>query len=68
MTPKDEHLLASCYRSCLELAGQNGVESIAFCCVSTGVFHFPNQQAAEIAVETVGQFKAETVSKMKVIV
>ena len=68
VTPKDEHLLASCYRSCLELAGQNGVESIAFCCVSTGVFHFPNQQAAEIAVETVGQFKAETVSKMKVIV
>ena len=59
--------LASCYRSCLELAEQNFVKSIAFCCISTGVFHFPNQRAAEIAVETVGQFKAETVSEMKVI-
>ena len=55
------------YRSCLELAEQNGVESIAFCCISTGVFHFPNQRAAEIAVETVRKFKAETVSEMKVI-
>ena len=67
VTPEDERLLASCYRSCLELASQNGVESIAFCCISTGVFHFPNQRAAEIAVETVGQFKAETGSEMKVI-
>ena len=62
-----KRLLASCYRSCLELAEQNGVESIAFCCISTGVFHFPNQRAAEIAVETVRKFKAETGSKMKVI-
>ena len=67
VTPEDERLLASCYRSCLELAQQNGVESIAFCCISTGVFHFPNQRAAEIAVETVRKFKAETVSEMKVI-
>ena len=59
--------LACIYRSCLELARQNSVESIAFCCISTGVFHFPNQRAAEIAVETVGQFKAETGSEMKVI-
>lgn len=65
--PEDERLLASCYRSCLELAEQNGVESIAFCCISTGAFHFPNQRAAEIAVETVRKFKAETGSKMKVI-
>ena len=43
------------------------MESIAFCCISTGVFHFPNQRAAEIAVETVQKFKAETVSEMKVI-
>jgi O-acetyl-ADP-ribose deacetylase (regulator of RNase III) len=43
------------------------VESIAFCCISTGVFHFPNQRAAEIAVETVQKFKSETVSEMKVI-
>ena len=53
--------------SLVELKSQNGVESIAFCCISTGVFHFPNQRAAEIAVETVGQFKAETGSEMKVI-
>ena len=43
------------------------MESIAFCCISTGVFHFPNQRAAEIAVETVRKFKAETGSEMKVI-
>ena len=67
VTPEDERLLASCYRSCLELAGQNDVESIAFCCISTGVFHFPNQRAAEIAVETVQKFRTETGSEMKVI-
>ena len=67
VTPEDERLLASCYRSCLELAAQNGVESIAFCCISTGVFHFPNQRAAEIAVETVRKYKTETGSEMKVI-
>ena len=67
VTAEDERLLASCYRSCLELAEENGVDSIAFCCISTGVFHFPNQRAAEIAVETVRKFKAETGSEMKVI-
>ena len=67
VTSEDERLLASCYRSCLELAERNGVESIAFCCISTGVFHFPNQRAAGIAVETVRRYQAETGSKMKVI-
>ena len=67
VTAEDERLLASCYRSCLELAEENFVTSIAFCCISTGVFHFPNQRAAEIAVETVKKFKAETRSEMKVI-
>lgn len=67
VTPEDERLLASCYRSCLELAEQNGVESIAFCCISTGIFHFPNQRAAEIAVETVRKFQAESGSERKVI-
>ena len=67
MTGEEERLLASCYRSCLELAEQNFVTSIAFCCISTGVFHFSNQRAAEIAVETVGKYKAESGSKMKVI-
>ena len=67
VTKEDERLLASCYRSCLELAEQNGVQSIAFCCISTGVFHFPNERAAEIAVETVQRYKAETGSKIKVV-
>ena len=67
VTGEHEHLLASCYRSCLELAEQYAIDSIAFCCISTGVFHFPNQRAAEIAVETVRQYKAETSSRMKVI-
>ena len=53
LTREHEQLLASCYRSCLKLAAENDCESIAFCCISTGVFMFPNQRAAEIAVETV---------------
>ena len=67
VTVKDERLLVSCYRSCLALAEEHGAESIAFCCISTGVFHFPNQRAAEIAVQTVRQYKAETNSKIKVV-
>ena len=59
--------LASCYRSCLALADENSVDSIAFCCISTGVFMFPNQKAAEIAVETVKQYKAESGSRIEVI-
>ena len=55
-TKEQEEQLAQCYRSCLDLAGQNGLESIAFCCISTGVFHFPNQRAAEIAFETVKSY------------
>lgn len=53
VTEEQRRLLASCYRSCLELAAENGLHSIAFCCISTGEFHFPNELAAEIAVETV---------------
>lgn len=64
---EDRRLLAGCYRSCLELAEAHGVESIAFCCISTGVFRFPNQAAAEIAVATVRRYLAEHNSKMKVI-
>ena len=67
VTARDEQLLASCYRSCLELAEEKGLESVAFCWISTGVFHFPNQRAAQIAVRTVRQYKAEAGSKMKVI-
>lgn len=67
LTKRDEELLASCYRSCLELAVQNGVDSIAFCCISTGEFHFPNDRAAEIAVRTVREFIQEKKSGIKVI-
>ena len=67
LTAEHERLLASCYRSCLELAEENGCKSIAFCCISTGVFMFPNRRAAEIAVETVRSRLDETGSDMKVI-
>ena len=67
LTDTDKELLASCYRSCLELAEQNEVKSIAFCCISTGEFHFPNDKAAEIAVQTVKDYKEQTDSHMEVI-
>ena len=53
LTEEDGKLLASCYTSCLNLASQHQLESIAFCCISTGEFHFPNDRAAEIAIKTV---------------
>ena len=56
VTKEDEELLASCYRECLKLAADTGVESVAFCCLSTGVFRFPQLRAAEIAVATVKTF------------
>ena len=67
VTKEDEKLLASCYRSCLELAEQNGLDSIAFCCISTGEFHFPNDRAAEIAIQTVTEFMAQKQNEIKVI-
>ena len=67
VTQRDRELLASCYRSCLELAAENSLESVAFCCISTGEFHFPNELAAEIAVETVKQFMNRKTSVKKVI-
>ena len=67
LTKRHEDLLASCYRSCLDIAEENNVESIALCCISTGVFMFPNQRAAEIAVDTVKAWLAETGSQMKVV-
>lgn len=57
VTQTDKELLRSCYRSCLEIAKQNGIKSVAFCCISTGEFHFPNDLAAQIAVETVKQYR-----------
>ena len=66
-TKRDCELLESCYRSCLELAAENDLESVAFCCISTGEFHFPNEQAAEIAVRTVKAFLHQPTSVKKVI-
>ena len=54
-------------RSCLELAAENSLESVAFCCISTGEFHFPNELAAEIAVRTVEEFLKKQTSVKKVI-
>ncbi len=54
---QDCEQLASCYRSCLSLAVKYGLESVAFCCISTGVFRFPNDKAAEIAIRAVTEFQ-----------
>lgn len=67
LTEEDKALFASCYRECLKLADENNLNSIAFCCISTGEFHFPNDKAAQIAVDTVKKYKAVTNSKIKVI-
>ncbi len=60
-------LLGSCYRSCLELAIYNNLESIAFCCISTGEFHFPNEKAAEIAVQVVSEFLETRKKEIKIV-
>ena len=59
LTPALEQDLADCYRNTLDLCAENALRSVAFCCISTGVFRFPNQRAAEIAVETVSHWLAE---------
>lgn len=67
LTERDCKLLRSCYRSCLALADEKQLESIAFCCISTGEFPFPNERAAEIAIQTVKDYQKETRSEIKVI-
>lgn len=67
VTKEDEILLASCYKECLKLAADKGAESIAFCCLSTGVFRFPQQRAAEIATDTVKEFLKSDTRLKKVI-
>ena len=57
--PREKILLANCYKNCLETASQNQLESVAFCCISTGVFRFPQDLAAQIAVETVEKWLSE---------
>ncbi len=67
VTKRDREELASCYRACLTLAAAHGLESVAFCCISTGEFHFPNEEAAEIAVQIVTEFLQQETSIKKVI-
>lgn len=67
VTPQDRELLASCYRSCLNLASEHELQSVAFCCISTGEFHFPNQEAARIAVQTVREFLQAPTTVRKVV-
>lgn len=67
LTKRHEELLAECYRSCLAAAEENGLQSIAFCCISTGEFQFPNERAAQIALQAVKEYKRRTGSKIKVI-
>ena len=67
VTQTDRELLASCYRSCLELAAEYGLYSVAFCCISTGEFHFPNELAAQIAIQTVTDWQKQNANQMEVI-
>ena len=67
VTETDRELLASCYRSCLDLAAGYGLHSVAFCCISTGEFHFPNELAARIAIRTVREWQQQNPDKIEVI-
>lgn len=66
-TPRDRALLAACYRSCLDLAAKYGLHSVAFCCISTGEFHFPRELAAETAIGTVREWQRQNPNRMEVI-
>lgn len=64
---KHKKQLEDCYRSCLALAEEKGLKSLAFCCISTGAFHFPAALAAKIAVRTVQEYKKSRNTDMKII-
>ena len=66
-TQKDCQSLRACYNSCLKLANDNKLKSIAFCCISTGEFHFPHRLAAEIAIKSVEDFLQNDTTVKKVI-
>ena len=68
VTGRDRAALAACYQSCLESASAHGLHSVAFCCISTGEFHFPNQEAACIAVRTVRQYLDQTHSSIRRVI
>ena len=68
LTPELEKDLADCYRNTLDLCAENDMKTAAFCCISTGVFHFPNKRAAEIAVQTVTAWLAEHPDQMERVI
>ncbi len=67
VTARDRALLASCYRSCLDVADAHALRSVAFCCISTGEFHFPNELAAQVAVDAVRAHAAVQNRRIRVI-
>ncbi len=67
VTQKDCKLLSECYRSCLELAATYQLKSIAFCCISTGEFHFPNEKAAQIAIQAVQDYQKKNQNGLEVV-
>ena len=68
LTKDLEQDLADCYRNTLDLCLENGIRSVAFCCISTGVFRFPNRKAAEIAVRTVTEWMDEHPDQMERVI
>ena len=68
LTPELEQDLSDCYRNTLDLCAENGLASVAFCCISTGVFRFPNRRAAEIAVKTVREWMSEHPGAMERVI
>ncbi len=67
VTQEKENLLISCYKSCLDVALKNNLKSLAFCCISTGEFHFPNDRACELAINTVKDFLDKNVYPMQIV-
>ena len=67
VTKADQELLTGCYRSCLDLATAHGLRSVAFCCISTGEFHFPGKLAAEISIQTVKTWQQQNPNQIEVI-
>ena len=68
LTPELEKDLADCYRNTLDMCLEHDLKSVAFCCISTGVFHFPNKQAAEIAVSTVDSWLSQHPGAMERVI
>ena len=68
LTPELEKNLEDCYKNTLDMCAENGLRSVAFCCISTGVFRFPNKKAAEIAVKTVSEWLSDNPGKVERVI